>query len=132
MTDEDRLKVRLDAVQETLLIPLYGRAVETRRRHPLLRDPRAVQIVARVDYDFTGLSSDQSLAGAVLRTSSYDAWARRFLAAHPAGTVVEIGTGLNTRFDRLDNGTARWFDLDLPEVIELRRRRARLPCGTER
>ncbi|MFF9120472.1 class I SAM-dependent methyltransferase [Streptomyces massasporeus] len=44
-----------------------------------------------------------------------------FLSEHPDGTVVEIGTGLNTRYERVDNGRARWFELDLPDVIALRR-----------
>jgi O-methyltransferase involved in polyketide biosynthesis len=58
----------------------------------------------------------------VLRTAIFDFWVGGFLARHPAGTVVEIGTGLNTRFDRTDNGQVHWIDLDLPDVIELRRR----------
>jgi O-methyltransferase involved in polyketide biosynthesis len=57
-----------------------------------------------------------------MRTAILDTWVRAFLAGHPAGTVVEIGTGLNTRFERVDNGQAHWIDLDLPDVIELRRR----------
>jgi O-methyltransferase involved in polyketide biosynthesis len=52
----------------------------------------------------------------------FDAWVRAFLERHPAGTVVELGAGLDTRFERLDNGRVRWFDLDLPEAIALRRR----------
>ena len=36
--------------------------------------------------------------------------------------MVEIGTGLNTRFDRVDNGQVHWIDLDLPDTIELRRK----------
>ena len=58
----------------------------------------------------------------VLRTAIYDFWVRQFLAEHPAGTVVELGTGLNTRFDRVDNGQVHWIDLDLPDVIALRGR----------
>ncbi len=58
----------------------------------------------------------------VMRSAILDAWVRAFLAGHPAGTVVEIGTGLNTRFERVDNGQSGWIDLDLPDVIELRRR----------
>jgi O-methyltransferase involved in polyketide biosynthesis len=34
--------------------------------------------------------------------------------------VVEIGTGLNTRFERVDSGQVHWIDLDLPDTIELR------------
>ena len=47
---------------------------------------------------------------------------RDFLSRHPEGTVVEIGAGLNTRFERLDNGAMHWFDLDLPDSIELRKK----------
>ncbi len=36
--------------------------------------------------------------------------------------MVELGTGLNTRFERVDNGTVHWIDLDLPDTIALRRR----------
>ncbi|MFI6012281.1 class I SAM-dependent methyltransferase [Streptomyces sp. NPDC051243] len=113
---------RLGTVQETLLIPLYGRAVETRKQDAALRDPRAEEIVASIDYDFTRFDDLPSLIGTVLRTSLFDRWVADFLAAQPTGTVVEIGTGLNTRYERVDNGQARWFDLDLPDVIELRRR----------
>ena len=45
---------------------------------------------------------------------------RLFLAKHPQGTVVNIGCGLDTTFERVDNGKVNWFDLDLPDVIELR------------
>jgi O-methyltransferase involved in polyketide biosynthesis len=47
---------------------------------------------------------------------------REFLARHPSGTVIELGTGLNSRFERTGNGSAHWIDLDLPDTIELRRR----------
>ncbi|WP_213450106.1 class I SAM-dependent methyltransferase [Rhizomonospora bruguierae] len=123
MTDNGRAGVRLGAVQQTLMIPLYGRAVETGRRRPLLSDPAAVRIVTSLDYDFAQVKSFMRGAqGSVLRTAMFDVWVRRFLADHPDGTVVELGTGLNTRFERVDNGRVTWFDVDLPEVIELRRR----------
>lgn len=111
----------LGDVQETLLIPLYARAVETRKRSGMLSDPRAVEMVDAIDYDFTRFDGAKSLLGANLRTLLFDGWVSDFLRQHPTGTVVEIGTGLNTRFERLDNGTAHWIDLDLPDVIELRR-----------
>jgi O-methyltransferase involved in polyketide biosynthesis len=115
-------QLHLGAVQETLLIPLYGRAVETRKDHPVLRDAKAEEMVACIDYDFARFDDLPSLIGTVLRTALFDDWVRAFLSGNPSGTVVEIGTGLNTRFERADNGRARWFDLDLPDVIELRRK----------
>ncbi|MEU8029615.1 class I SAM-dependent methyltransferase [Streptomyces sp. NPDC049099] len=113
--------VRLGTVQETLLIPLYGRAVDSGKPDAILRDTWAEEIVAAIDYDFARFDNLPSLTGAVLRTSLFDRWVADFLATHPAGTVVEIGAGLNTRYERLDNGRTRWFDLDLPDVTDLRR-----------
>ena len=48
---EDKHQVRLGAVQETLFIPLAARARETQRKHPVLHDPKAVQLVQSIDYD---------------------------------------------------------------------------------
>jgi len=59
---------------------------------------------------------------AILRTAAFDEKVKDFLGRHPEGTVIEIGAGLNTRFERLDNGRVHWFDLDLPDAVELRRR----------
>ena len=110
----------LGEIQETLLIPLYARACDAASRRPVLGDRRAREIVDAIDYDFSGFGGT-SLSGSVYRSSIFDGWAAQFLREHPAGTVVELGSGLNTRFDRLDNGTVHWFDLDLPDAIALRR-----------
>jgi O-methyltransferase involved in polyketide biosynthesis len=114
--------VNLGTVPETLLVPLYARAVESRRKHPIIEDSRAVEMVGSIDWDFKRFNQRLRVLGCTLRTAMFDEWVKDFLRAHPEGTVVEIGCGLNTRFERLDNGRLHWFDLDLPEVIELRRK----------
>src|SRR5215468_2216610 len=118
----DLVKAELGAVQETLFIPLAARARETRRRRPVLRDPKAAEILASVDYDTKKYGRGWGGGVTVLRTAIFDCWVGDFLAEQPGGTVVEIGTGLNSRFDRVDNGQVHWIDLDLPDAIELRRR----------
>jgi len=115
----------LGEIQQTLFIPLAGRARETQRRHPVLRDPKAVEMVASIDYDAAIYGRGAGGGFAVARTSIFDYWVGgvgQFLARHPAGTVVELGTGLNTRFERVDNGQVHWIDLDLPDTIALRRK----------
>jgi O-methyltransferase involved in polyketide biosynthesis len=112
--------VSLSGVEETLLIPLYARASESREREPLLRDPWAVTIVRRLAYDFSGFRRSIGLRWLALRSAIMDDVVSRFLAKYPFCTVIEIGAGLNARFERLDNGRVRWFDLDLPDVIALR------------
>jgi len=117
----DKQQAQLGAVQQTLFIPLAARARETQRKHPVLRDPKAVELVRSIDYDTTRYGRGAGGSITVLRTAIFDFWVRAFLAGHPAGTVAEIGTGLNARFERVDNGQVHWFDLDLPDTIELRR-----------
>ena len=118
----DRVKPELGAVQETLFIPLAARARETRGRRPLLRDPKAAQILALVDFDTKKYGRGWGGRVTVLRTVIFDGWVSDFLTAHPGGTVVELGTGLNTRFERVGHSQAHWIDLDLPDTIALRRR----------
>ena len=117
----DPQQVKLGAVQETLFIPLAARARETRKRRPMLRDPKAVQMVESIDFDTAKYGRGTGGLVTLLRTATFDVWVRDFLSRNPDGTVVEIGTGLNTRFERVDNGAVHWIDLDLPDTIELRR-----------
>ncbi len=102
-------------------MPLYARALESRRKRPILQDPKAVEIVDSIDWDFRRFGQRPRVVACTLRSAMFDAWVRDFLRQHPKGTVVEIGAGLNTRFERLDNGTVHWYDLDLPDMVELRR-----------
>jgi O-methyltransferase involved in polyketide biosynthesis len=117
-----RIHVELGPVQETLMIPLLGRAQETEKANGLIQDPKAVEIVERLDYDFSKWKSSRGVALTCLRTRILDEYVEDFLRRHPGGTVVELGCGLNTRFERVDNGRAHWLELDLPDTIELRRR----------
>lgn len=115
--------VQLGAVQETLLVTLWARAVEAQKSRPILNDRRSVEIVDRMSYDFDRFrSAPASQIGVCIRSLQLDRWVQGFLREHPNGTVVEIGAGLNTRFERVDNGSVRWFDLDLPDAMMLRRR----------
>ncbi|MEM9070010.1 MAG: class I SAM-dependent methyltransferase [Myxococcota bacterium] len=117
-----KIQVELGPVQETLLIPLLGRALETKKPSGLINDPKAVEIVDSLDYDFAKWERTSSMPGSAIRTRIYDRFVEAFLSEHPKSTVVEIGSGLNTRFERVDNGEVTWFDLDLPDTIALRRR----------
>ncbi len=113
--------IHLGPAQETLLVPLYARALETRRKRRILNDPKAVEMVASIDWDFPRFGQRLRVFACSLRCAVFDGLVADFLARHPAGTVVEIGVGLSTRFDRLDNGRIHWFDLDLPDSAALRR-----------
>jgi O-methyltransferase involved in polyketide biosynthesis len=114
--------IKLSPVEESLLVPLYARALDAQSKRPIVNDPRAVEIVRAIDWDFGRFNQKRRIIGCALRTAVFDEFVRKFLARHPQGTVVEIGAGLNTRFERVDNGAVHWFDIDLPEAMTLRRR----------
>lgn len=116
----------LDGVAETLLLTLYIRALESQRPDSLLQDEKAVTLVNRMNYDFsrfTRIKMDENdKLTIILRNREFDRYARDFIAHNPEAVVVHIGCGLDSRFERVDNGQVEWYDLDLPEVIELRRK----------
>jgi O-methyltransferase involved in polyketide biosynthesis len=115
-------QVPLHGVAETLFITLHARAKESSRPDALLRDENAVEMIRKVNYDpsrFKMQAHDE--VAVIMRMCVFDRIAREFLERHPEGTIVHIGCGLDTRFERVDNGRVEWYDLDLPEVIALRR-----------
>lgn len=115
-------KVATDTLQnvpETLLLPLYNRAVESQRPNPIIQDPRAVELVQRLDYDFARFGPGH--LSHPIRARMMDDILRAFLARHPDAVVINLGAGLDTAFERVDNGQVRWYEVDLPESIALRR-----------
>ena len=112
-----------DVVAETLLIALYARALEAQQPAPLLRDEKAAAMVEQIDYDFSRLQlQGHDQVTTIMRLREFDRRVLDFLARHPGAVVVHIGCGLDTRFERVDNGLVEWYDLDLPDVIDLRRK----------
>jgi len=107
-----------------MLGTLYGRALESRSAHPILSDPQAERVVQLIDYDFGKLGMSPVMATSVaLRARQFDTWTAAFLAQHPEAVVLHLGCGLDSRVFRVDPPpTVSWFDVDYPEVIDLRQR----------
>ena len=113
----------LCSTQQTLLLPLWARAMESERASPILDDPKAVRVVGSLAHDFEPFVQARiDVTGFCIRATIIDRLACRVLEVHPDVTVVDLGAGLDTRFERLDNGRLQWFDLDLPEAIAVRAR----------
>lgn len=117
-------KVSLSQEKETLLITLYAKGEESRLSDSLLQDRFAASAIDRIDYDFSRLGINRDLMiGLAMRAHILDGWARAFLAFHPEAIVLHLGCGLDSRVFRIDPPAGvRWFDVDYPEVVELRRR----------
>lgn len=116
--------VNLEGIARTLLVPLACRAIESIRPDAILHDPCSVEV-----YNALGGNSDFLLGmhgadifATVMRARQFDTFSRDFLARTPNGLVVDLGCGLDTRFNRLDDVQMAWLGIDLPKVIELRRK----------
>lgn len=117
----EKIKVELEGVPATLLWNLYHRAAEAGSPGSLLNDPRAVELVEAIDFPFEQFGEPKMAQLHALRVLTFDRAMRRFLQAHPDGTVVALGEGLETQFWRIDNGRVRWLTVDLPETVAVRR-----------
>lgn len=117
--------LKLGSVQKTLLLPLWGRAIETKKRKPLLIDEMSVSIIEKIPYDFIQISkkvSKVSQLSWIARSIFFDKVIQEFVTIHPQATIINVGCGLDTTFDRVDNGKIQWIDLDLPDSIDLRKK----------
>jgi len=122
---ENKIKIALGQIQKTLFMPVWARAVETKKQKPILTDNVAVQIINKIDFDFSQMTSNLKEINQIAwiaRSKRFDIIINNFLKDNPNGTIINIGCGLDTTYERINNKSVIWYDLDLPDVIELRRK----------
>ncbi len=119
--------IEKNTVQETLIIPLYGRKVCSDRFPELFEDPEAERICSMLDYDFAEkgkqMESGVGLFGALeVAQRQYDiaCEVKGYLKVHPNAAVVNLGCGLDDTFRKCDNGTCKGYNIDMPDVINVR------------
>lgn len=113
---------QLGAIPETMLITLWAKATETERAKGILKDEKAREIIQKIDYNFDKFkSSILSQIGVCVRAKLIDDETRNFIAQNPDAVIIQLGAGLDMRYQRLGcPPVTHWYDLDLPEVISLR------------
>lgn len=122
MATINKAQIHLTKVQETLLITLYAKAIDYRSKNSILHDAKADQLVGMINYDFTKLNSWGNDNLIVVRAKQYDEWIQEFIKSNPTCVVLNLGCGLDTRVTRIDPPpTVHWFDVDFPDVIQLRK-----------
>lgn len=126
--------IKKNSVQETLIVPLYGRKMCSERFPALFRDETAIRLIERVDYDFSMLAKKSESAmqqfgflEVAMRQNDLAWEVRDYLKLHPRAAVVNLGCGLDDTGRSCDNGTCRIYNLDFPDVIDVRN--ALLPAG---
>lgn len=122
--DMEKIDVDLKGVPRTLLLPLLGRAIFSNKPYSPIHDARAIQLTKKLNFDFNSLS--QSVGSMTLywvaRAYHFDRAIKQYLKKNPTATIVNLGAGLETAFYRVDNRQLDWIDLDLPDVINLRKK----------
>ncbi len=116
------MELKLGDVEETALIPLAVRANETKRKNARIRDEKAVEIIEMLGIDTAPLDKFITHEGVVARTIMFDKTVKSLLKKYPDAVCLNIGCGLDDRFSRVDNGQIRWFNIDLPDSIEVRQK----------
>lgn len=123
----EKIRIEKNSVQETLIIPLYGRKLCAEQFPSLYQDEYAAKICERIDYDFSQFKSKEN--SAVYQFAALEGAMREkdmlweitdYLKPHPKAAVVNLGCGLNMTGRTADNGTCRIYNLDFPEVINSR------------
>lgn len=124
---ERKYHIERNTVQETLVIPMYGRMKSSQLYPFLFKDDGAARLMSRIDYDFSSLESNsrnamQRFGFLEVAVRQYNlAWeVRDYLKTHPNSAVVNLGCGLDDTGRHCDNGTCRIYNIDYPDVIEVR------------
>ena len=134
--------IEKNSVQETLLIPLYGRKMCSELYPTLYRDETAIRLINQVDYDFSALAEKVNslmqrfgFLEVAMRQRNLAWEVRDYLSTHPNAAVVNLGCGLDAAARACDNGTCRIYNLDFPDVIAVRdellpagEREQNIPC----
>ena len=116
------MDLQLGDVQTTALIPLAIKANETMRKNARIKDEKAVEIIKALKIDTAPYDKFMSREGVVARTIMLDRQLKGIIREYPDTVIVNIGCGFDNRFVRVDNGRIMWFDLDLPDAIEARKK----------
>jgi len=126
--------IEKNTVQETLVIPMYGRKKCTEVFPELYKDETAVKLFEKIDYDFSELEkkSESSMQQfgfleVAMRQNDLAYEVKEYLKNHPKAAVVNMGCGLDNTGRCCDNGTCRIYNIDFPDVISVRNEL--LPAG---
>lgn len=112
---------KLKGVPETLLIPLWAKATETKRPNSIIKDGKALEIMEQIDYDFSKFDDQEPTQVSItIRTELLDKATKTFIDKYPFASIINLGCGLDTRYLRINNSKIKWYDLDLPETIQIR------------
>ncbi|WP_032078261.1 class I SAM-dependent methyltransferase [Clostridium drakei] len=115
-------KINLSGVNETMLVPVYARALESKKKKPAFYDETAINIINSLDYDFKKHGKSKlNMWGCSARTIILDREVSSYIKKHPNCSVINMACGLDARFNRVDNGKIQWYNIDFENVMNIRK-----------
>ena len=123
----EKIKIEKNTVQETLIIPLYGRKMCSEKFSALYTDIYAKKLCDRLDYDFSELEKKNNsflyefgALEAAMRQLDIIWEIKEYLKIYPKATIVNLGCGLDETGKACDNGSCSIVNVDFPDVINVR------------
>ncbi|MEE0902006.1 MAG: class I SAM-dependent methyltransferase [Methanobrevibacter sp.] len=113
--------MNLEGVEKTMLLTLFAKAKHSQQKNHKFYDSKAIEVISKVDYDFSSAEKDKLMQlGTIARTIVLDEMVGDYIKAHPECTIVNIASGMDTSFNRLDNGKINWYNVDLENSARYR------------
>lgn len=110
-------------VPKTLFIPLAARIYISKRFPNYFYDEKCLEIEKLIAHDLLDVKSNQYQNFAnVSCFYNMDKIVREFIEKNGECNIVNLGSGLETNYYRIIDDRATFYELDLPEVIESRRK----------
>lgn len=127
--NNEKMHIEANTVQETLVIPLWGRKYCSEIYPEIYRDPMAEKIMGKLDYDFSVLDTKKKsmlfrfgYLEAAARYMDLGIEVRNYLKEHPAAAVVNLGCGLDCTAENNAEPSCKIYNIDRPDVIGVRNR----------
>lgn len=113
--------MKLEGVEKTMLLTLFAKAQHSQEKNHKFYDRKAIEVISKIEYDFTIANKDKKMKmGVIGRTIVLDDMVSDYIKKHPHCTIINIASGMDTRFNRLDNGHVRWYNIDLEKSANFR------------
>ena len=122
--------MKLTDVSKTALVTLRSHVLESQRNNPIINDPMAAycleKLIPLASEEEKNLLFNRQLPSTLtnhiaLRARKYDSMVNDFISKNSSCTVINLGCGFDTRYWRIDNKKCEYIELDLPELVAIKK-----------
>ena len=112
----------MNEVNKTLYIPLYGKAYVS-EKGLFLTDKKAEEIWQKAQFKLKGKSKSKYLAYYMaIRALDFDNYVKEKINDNKDAVIIHFGCGLDSRVLRISDCDNLWYDIDLLDVINERKK----------